>query len=157
MNGQPPNVNRNHATDATAWYLLVDFSAREFLSDQDRSDGLMTGFLSSPLRELDTLPGWVADLEAMLARFAKEVIGHFERGGRVRLFCQRKIVDEEHFERATLQFDPAEQAIRDSGEKMNGGWGCYAIEKGRDFTEAACTEPCYIIDIYIYRESIDTP
>ncbi len=157
MNGQPPNVNRNHSTDVTAWYLLADFSAKEFLSDQGRSHGLMAGFLSSPVRELDTLPEWVADLEAVLARFAKEVMGHFERGGRIRVFCQRMIIDEGYFERAAPHLDPAEQAIRGSGKKMSGGWGCYAIEKGRDFTDAACTEPCHVIDIYVYRESIDTP
>ncbi len=149
MDGQAPNVKLNHSTDVTAWYLLVEFSPQEFLSDRSRSDGLMAGFLSLPLQQLDTLPEWVASVEAMLARFAKEAWGHFEPGGRVRVFCQRKIIDDGCLERA--------QAILDPGKKMNGGWGYYAIEKGRDSTGAAFTEPCHIIEIYVYRESIDTP
>ncbi len=163
MNRQAPNANLNHGTDRTAWHLLAEFSPKEFLSDHGRSDGLMAGFLSLPIQELDTLPEWAVDVETILASFAKEVSGHFEHGGRVRVFCQSKIIDEGHFERAALHLDPAEpemeraRAIRDSGKKMNGGWGYYAIEKGSDSDGAACQESCHIIEIYVYRESIDTP
>ncbi len=163
MHEQAPNVNLNQSTDAAVWYLLAEFSPKEFQSDHGRSDGLVAGFLSLRIQELDTLPEWVADLEAMLARFANEVWGDFEPGGPIRVFCQRKIIDEGYFERAAPHLDPAEQdmeraqAIRDLGKKMNGGWGCYAIEKGRDFTDGSCTEPCHIIEIYVYRESIEAP
>ncbi len=149
MDGQAPNVNFNSTADVAAWYLLAEFSLKEFLSDRSRSDGSMAGFLSLPHQELDTLPEWVASVEAMLARFAKEAWGHFEQDGRVRVFCQRKIIDDGCLKRA--------QAILDPDKKMNGGWGYYAIEKGRDSTDAACKESCPIIEIYVYRESIDTP
>ncbi len=164
MNRQAPHVNINHSTDATAWYLLGEFSSKEFSSDRSRGDGLIAGFLSLPLQELDALPAWVADLEAMLARFAKEVWKHFEQGGRVRVFCQRKIIDAAYFERPASQLDPAGQrlarahAILDPGKNLDGGgWGYYAIEKGRDPTDAACEASCHIIEVYVYRESIDSP
>ncbi len=163
MDRQAPNVNFNDSADATAWDLLVEFSPEEFLSDRSRSDGLTAGFLPLPLHGLDSLPEWGASLEAILARFAKEVWGQFEQGGRVRIFCERKILEDGHLEGAAPQLDPAgqrmerAQAILDPGQKMNGGWGYYAIEKGRDSTGAGCTESCRIIEIYVYRESIDTP
>ncbi len=163
MDGQAPNVNLDHSTDVTAWYLLVEFSQEEFLSDRSRSVGLRAGFLSLLLQELDTLPEWAASLEALLARFAKEVWEYGEQGGHVRVFCQRKIIDEGYLEREASQLDRSgkrmerPQAIPDPGKKINGGWGYYAIEKGRDLTDAAYTEPCPIIEIYVYRESIDTP
>ncbi len=163
MGRQAPNVNLNNSTDATAWYLLAEFSLKEFLSDRSRSDGLMAGFPSLPHQELDTLPEWLITLDAMLTRFAQEVWGQFEQGGRVRVFCQKKIIGDTCFERPASQLDPAgqrmerPQAILATGRKMNGGWGYYAIEKGRDSTDAACKESCPIIEIYVYRESIDTP
>ncbi len=163
MDGQPPNVNFHRSTDTTAWYLLAEFSLKEFLSERSRSDGWMAGFLSLPLQELDTLPEWVANLEALLARFAKEVWGHSEQSGRVRLFCQRKIIGDGYLERAASPLDPAGrkmeggQAILDPGKKIDGGWGYYAIEKGGNFADAACKESCPVIEIYVYRESIDTP
>lgn len=149
MNRQAPNVNLDSTADAAAWYLLAEFSPQEFLSDRSRSDGFMAGLLSLPHQEMDTLPEWLAPLETLLARFAKEVVGQFEQSGRVRVFCQRKIIEDAYLERAASQLDP--------GKKMNGGWGYYAIEKGRDFTDAAWTEPCHIIEIYVYRESIARP
>ncbi len=163
MNSQAPNADLNSTADVAAWYLLAEFSLQEFSSDRGRTDGLMAGFLSLPHQGLDTLPEWLATLEAMLARFAQEVRGQFEQGGLVRVFCQKKIIDDAYFERAASRLDPAEQkmelahAILDPGKKTDGGWGCYAIEKGRESTGAACTEAGHILEIYVYRESIDTP
>ncbi len=163
MDRQAPNVNLRHSADDAAWYLLVEFSTREFLSDRSRSDGLRAGFLTLPHQELDTVPEWVANLEAMLARFAREVWEDLGPVGRVRLFCQRKIIDDACFERPASQLDSAglrmerAHSILDPRKKINGGWGCYAIEKGRDSTDTASKEACHIIEVYIYRESIDTP
>lgn len=156
-------MNLNHSVDVTTWYLFAEFSLKEFLSDGSRSDGIVAGFRSLPLPELDALPEWAANLEAMLARFAKEVWEYFDQGGRVRVFCQREIIGDGYVERAASRLDPAgqrmerAQSIPDPGKKMNGGWGYYAIEKGRDTTGAAENEPCPIVEVYIYRESIDTP
>ncbi len=163
MNRQAPSVNIHHSADAKAWYLLAEFSANEFLSDDGRSAGLMAGFLPQRIQELDTLPEWAAILEAMLARFAREVREHFGQGGRVRVFCQRQIIDEGYSERVAPQPDAAgqrlhrAQAILGPGKKMKGGWGYYAIEKGSDSTGAACQESCHTIEIYVYRESMDKP
>ncbi len=157
MTKQAPKGKPHHSADVAAWYLLADFSLREFSPERARGNGWMAGFLSLPLQELDPSPDFLANLEAMLARFANEVWGDLEQGGRVRVFCQRKIIDDVYLERAAPQLDPAAQAIRDSAKKMNGGWGYYAIEKGSDSDRAACQESCHIIEIYVYRESIDTP
>lgn len=149
MNRQALNLNLNHNTGASEWHLLAEFSLEEFLSERGRSEGLLAGSLSLSHYELEPLSVWLASWEWMLAKCAKEMWGQSEQGGRVFVFCQRKVIDDGCLERAP--------GGPDHGKRMNGGWGYYAIEKGRDSTGAAGQASCHIIEIYLYRESIDTP
>jgi hypothetical protein len=90
--------------------------------------------------------------------FAQLKQGEVEIAGRVRVFCQKKILDDLHTARASLppfdtdQTTHQEQMVLQSGPKMYAGWGYYVIERGIGPICAPKTETGHVIELYIYQE-----
>jgi hypothetical protein len=73
---------------------------------------------------------------------------------RIRIFCQKKIIDDANAARTTSRPYHTEPAmehspmILDFGTKMNGGWGCFLIQRGANVSD----DSHYVVDLYLYRE-----
>jgi len=157
------NANQNFGSDDSIWYFLAEFSLSEFLLDRDRSDELTVGVLRQVVQELGILPECVENIEMTLAGFATEALVRFQQGGlelpgRVRLFCQKKIIDDVNSGSAAARPNHTEQVmehaqmILDSSTKMNGGWGYFLIKRGSNVSTGSPTRSWNSVDLYLYKE-----
>jgi hypothetical protein len=103
------------------------------------------------------------NIAKLVIEFAKESPVHYKQEGlefpaRIRIFCQKKIIDDANAARATSRPYHTEQAmhhspmILDFGTKMNGGWGCFLITKGGNVSDDASLSSHHLVDLYLYRE-----
>jgi hypothetical protein len=160
---QTSNAKQNFGPDDLVWVLLADLSLRDFLSEHDRRDEPTAGHLFQMVRELGIPLECVGNIAMLVTEFARESPVHYkheglEFPGRIRIFCQKKIIDDANAARATSRPYPAEQArehspmILDFGSKMNGGWGCFLVERSEDFPEDRPASSSKLIDLYLYKE-----
>jgi len=117
------------------WSLLGEYSLREFLLDTERVDKIDVGKLSEMVRELAIPVECVDNIEKTLRNFTREALVHFKQGrselhGRIRIFCQKKMID----------------------EKIKGGWGYFVIERSRDSVTSEGMDSHNFIDLYFYEE-----
>lgn len=156
------NANQNFGSEDLVWVLLVEPSFSDFLSDHDRKDGPTVGLLFQMVQELGMPLECVENIAMLVTEFAKESPVYYKQEGsefppRIRIFCQKKIIDDANAARATSRPDHTEQAmehspmILDFGTKMNGGWGCFLIKRGGNVSDASLSSH-YLVDLYLYRE-----
>jgi len=160
---QTSNANQNFSSDDPVWVLLCELSLRDLLSDHDRKDGPMAGNLFQRVRELGMSAECMESIAKTLAGFAKEAFAHHKQGrpefsGRIRIFCQKKIINDVNPGRSTSRSYHAEKAIEqaqmklDSGMKMNGGWGYFLIERGGNVSIESSASSWNSVDLYLYKE-----
>ena len=143
------------------WYLLGEYSPGLFLSGHDNGGDLTAALLSQTMGE------WGIPLEILeiigptLAGFAKETLVHFNQGGlelpgRIRVFCNRKMLDEANLVKTTSPVH-AEQSMERAPIKhhsctiMKWGWGYFIIERpGDGASSSEKTHP--FVDLYLYKE-----
>lgn len=158
---QTSNAKKNSGSDVPVWVLLAEFSLQDFLSDLDQRDKPAAASLLQVLRELGMSPKYMENIARALAGFAKEAVEHdrYERRefpGRIRLFCQKKILDDLNPAKTfapyhTTQNKKHTQNIPDSSTNMIGGWGYFMIERGEDLPSSSAMPQTYV-DLYIYKE-----
>lgn len=157
------NAKQNFKSNDPEWVLLVDLSLGVFLSEQDRSDEPTAGYLFQMVRELGMPLECVENIAMLVTEFAKESPVHYKQEGlefpaQIRIFCQKKIIDDVNAARATSQLYHTEQAmdhsrmILDFGTQMNGGWGCFFIKRGGNVSDIASLSSHHFVDLYLYRE-----
>lgn len=157
------NANQNFGPDNPVWVLIAERSLRDFLSDHDREEGTTVEFLFQTLREWGIPLECVENIARLVSEFAKESPVHSQQEGLefpacVRIFCQKEIIDEVNATRPTSRAYPAEPALEhspmilDSGTKMNGGWGCFLIQRGGNISDDASLRSHHLVDVYLYRE-----
>lgn len=161
---QTPNAQQNFKSNDPAWVLLAEFSLGDFLSDHNRRDEPTAGYLSQMVRELGMPLECVETIARLVTEFAKESPVHdkqeeMEFPGRIRIFCQKKIIDDANVARATSRSYHTERAmehslpmILDFGMKMSGGWGCFLIKRGSNVSGDASLSSHHVDDLYLYRE-----
>jgi hypothetical protein len=131
------NANQYLPPDPAEWHFLVELSLNEFFIELDRSAGLAAGRLYQTVRQLGMPAERVENMEMILAGFAKEAPVYFNEGrleltGRIRVFCQKKILE--------------------AGPELSGGWGYFVIERGGK-DSAGPLENCWnSVDLYLYKE-----
>jgi hypothetical protein len=119
--------------------------------------------MSQVVQELGMPLECVENIAMLVTEFAKESPVHYKQDGlefpgRIRIFCQKKIIDDANVARTTLQAYHTEPArehspmILDFGTKMNGGWGCFLIKRGGDVSDDASLSSHHLVDLYLYRE-----
>jgi hypothetical protein len=158
------NANQYSTPDNLVWYFLAEFSLSKFLSDSYRGDELTVGLLFQTMRELGMPLECVKNIAMLVNEFAKESPAHYKQEvvefpAWIRIFCQKKIIDEANAARATAQPYHAEQAtkhspmIPDTGMKMKGGWGCFLIERGGGGSSTGASGGLWnSVDLYLYKE-----
>jgi hypothetical protein len=158
------NVNQNFTPDNLVWYFLAEFSLSKFLSNPYRGDELTVGLLFQTMQKLDMPLECVENIAMLVTEFAKESPVHCKQEGlefpaRIRIFCQKKIIDAANAARATSRPYHTEQAMEhsplllDVGTKMNGGWGCFLIERGGDDSSTGLSVGSLnSVDLYLYKE-----
>jgi hypothetical protein len=158
------NTNPYFTPDNLIWYFLAEFSLSKFLSDPYRGDELKVGLLFQTMRELGMPLECVKNIAMLVTEFAKESSVHYKQEGlgshaRIRIFCQKKIIDAANAAHASSRPYHTEQAMEhsplllDIGTKMNGGWGCFLIERGRDDSSTDLSVGSWnSIDLYLYKE-----
>jgi hypothetical protein len=160
QNMQTSNANQNFRSDASVWHLLAELSLGDLLSDHDRSDEPTAGYLLQTLQELGMSPECTENIARMLDEFTKEASLRYKQGrleclGRIRIFCQKKIIDDAaqtsrpyHTEQCKEQ----KQNFPDSRTNTIGGWGYFMIERGEDLPPDSSGIPHNSIDLYLYKE-----
>ena len=132
---QTSNPNQESRSKDLVWYLLGETSLSKFLSDPEKGNKITAGLLSQTVRELSIPIERVESIEMALGSLASEALAHIKHGrvefpGRVRIFCEKKMIDEE----------------------MKGGGGYFVIERSTGSSTSDCTEPHHLIDLYFYEE-----
>jgi hypothetical protein len=132
---QTSNAEQGSRSINIVWYLLGEYSLSNFILDPEKGDAITTGLLSQMVQGMGIPDQYVEHIERTLSSFARKVLAHFKQDwvelpGRIRIFCQQKMVDEE----------------------MHGGWGYFVIERSRD--PSTCDAPAtpHFIDLYLYKE-----
>lgn len=160
---QTSNAKQDFRSDDPVWVVLANLSLGDFLSDHNRSDEPTAGSLFQMVRELGMPLECMENIAMLVTEFAKESPVHCKQEGsefpaRIRIFCQKKIVDGANAARATSRPCHTEQAmhhspmILDFGTKMNGGWGCFLIKRGGNFSNDASPSSHPLVDLYLCRE-----
>ena len=177
-------TDQNIRSNTPVWFLLAEYTLSEIMIDQGKEDELMTGFLFQPLQELGVPPEWIGNIEMKLSEFTnkaqasiKEAArtrwatqneiasrssfamtkqGRLERFGSIRVFCQKKLIDDVNSAITstpghTEQTVEHARYISPSGTTIKGGWGYFIIERsGDDAGSAERSHP--MIDLYLYKE-----
>ncbi len=162
MKSKNLNANQNSGSYDPRYYFLAEFSISEFESCHDRGDEHTAELLFRAVRELVTSPDWVENIDLTLAGFAKAALEHYKDGrleapGRIRIFCQKKIIDDANSAKSSRSYQVVQvkehaRKFPDSGVNMLGGWGYFLIERGEDFLPYSSANPHNCIDLYLYRE-----
>jgi len=142
---QTSNAKQAVRSDEPAWVLLAELSLGDSLSDHDRREEPTPGFLIQTSQDLGISPECMENLARKLAGFAKEALTRYEQGrlefpGRIRIFCQNKMIDDASLAKAY------------SGAQAIGGWGYFLIERGEDLPPDSSATPHHDIDLYLYQE-----
>ena len=156
---QTSNGKQNFRSDDPVWVLLAELLFSDFLSDHDRRGEPTVGYLFQMVRELGMPLECVENIAMLITEFAKDSPVHYKHEGlefppRIRIFCQKKIIDDANAARATSRPYHTEQAmehspmILDFGAKMNGGWGCFLLKRGSNVSD----DSDHFVDLYLYRE-----
>jgi hypothetical protein len=157
LNGEQDSSFHNQV-----WYLLIDYSLSELLADHGFGSAHMAGLLFQKMREMGMSLENLESIDQMLVGIAKEALLHFEPGslelaGRIRVFCQQKMIDAADSAQTTrqcaaeLNMEPA-QEFHPFGTKMDGGWGCFSLQREANVSGNASPGSQYFIDLYLYRE-----
>ena len=159
---QTSNANQELRSKDVVWYLLGEYSPSNFLSDAEKCDKITAGQLSQAVRELSIPIERVENIEMTLRSLAREALAHFKQGrvellGRIRIFCQKKMIDDANSTETTRfihtkQAAENEQMIHHASTKMNGGWGYFLIERGGNVSTGSSVSSRNSVDLYLYKE-----
>lgn len=159
---QISNSEQELRSHPPVWVLLTETLLSDFLSDHDKAGELAAGALFQKLRAMGMPRENLESIDRMLAGFAEEALADFKPGslelpGRVRVFCQPKMIGAANSAQ-TARLHAAEQGMKQaqlfhpSGTKMTGGWGCFLIKRRGDAAEEASLSSEHFVDLYLYRE-----
>lgn len=157
------NAKRDFRSEDLVWVFLAELSVRDFLSDHDGRDESTAGYLFQTVRELGMPLACVENIAMLVTELTKESPAHDKREGleftaRIRIFCEKKIIDDANAASTTsrpYQTEPAMEhspMILDFDTKMHGGWGCFLIKRGGSVSNDASLRSDHFVDLYLYRE-----
>jgi hypothetical protein len=156
-----PNTNNKYQSDDPAWYYLAEYSLSALMPDQDVKDEFTSGQLFQTMREMGLSMDFMNSIELTLKSFAKEALANFKQGRlelpeRVRIFCQKKMVEDARVA-ITSGFSQIEHTlenesiIRHFETNMGGGWGYFLIER-RGYLTGSSAYSSNSVDLYLYKE-----
>ncbi len=153
------DANQEIRSDDPAWHFLAELSLSEILADPGW-DELTDGLLFQTERKLGMPPECIENIKKTLSGCAKEAWVQFKQGrlegpGRIRLFCQQKILNDTNLAMPPKHTETAGEHIKmshHSTAKMNGGWGFFVIEKGGKLLTGSFAPSWISVDLYLYKE-----
>jgi hypothetical protein len=156
------NANKHRGSIDPAWQFIAEFPLNELLSDHDKGGELTAGLLFKMMLEMGIPLEYLEDIEMTLTGFAKEALVHFKRGGlelpeRIRVFCQKKIIDNAYSAKTSRPYDTEQvlehaQFVYPTDTKINGGWGYFLIERGGNVSTGTSASSWNSVDLYLYKE-----
>ncbi len=159
---QTSNAKQNFRSDDPVWILLAELPLRDFLLDRDWKDESTAGYLFQTARELGMSPECMENIAGTVTEFAEEALVRYKQEGsefpgRIRIFCQKKIIDDANSEKTsrpyhTEQGKKQKQIFPDSGANTVGGWGYFMIERGEDLPPYSSALSHNYIGLYLYKE-----
>jgi hypothetical protein len=133
--------NHRNDEDDSMWSLVAEAVLRDGAVLKDVDNSHSAGSVIESMRKFGLSLETLNSMEGIIAGVARESISE-NKAGRptlpvcVQLFCQRKST-----------YDPVHPE-----DPMEGGWGFYAIERGRNDPNVCFQEYARIIELYVYRE-----
>jgi hypothetical protein len=159
---QTSNSDQRIRPNNPLWCFLAEYPLSEFTSDLNGGEKLRAGLLFQTVSELGIPPEYVEKIEMMLIGFAREALIHFKQGtlelpGRIRIFCQEKMIDEANSIKTTNAYNSEQELeraryIHHPGSKTNGGWGYFLIETGGNVSAGSSASSWNSVDLYLYKE-----
>jgi hypothetical protein len=159
---QTSNAKQNFRSNDPVWVLLAESSLSDFSSEHNWRDGSTAGCLFQTLRELSMSPECMEGIAGTLAGCAKDALARTKQGrgeflGRIRIFCQKKMIDDAKSAKPsrpylTQQGKEQKQILPDSQANTIGGWGYFIIERGEDLPLDSSAIPPNSVDLYLYKE-----
>ena len=156
------NAQPNSKSDDPLWVFLAELPLRDFLSDHDRREGPTAGRLFQTVPELGLSPEYTEHIARSLAGFAGDALARAKQGrleipGRIRIFCQKKMIGDANSAKASRPYhaDRAQehlQVLPYPGASVVGGWGFFMIERGEELPPHSSAIPHNYIDLYLYKE-----
>ena len=154
------NAKQTFRSDDPEWVFLAELSLGDFLSDHDPNTAATAGYLFQMVQELGISPEGTENIVRPLAEFAEEALvrtkeGRLEFPGWIRIFCQKKIIDDAKSMKSSRppeQDKQQKQLFPGSGVRKMGGWGYFMIERGEDLSPDSYAIPHNSIDLYLYKE-----
>jgi hypothetical protein len=144
------------------WRFLGEYPLNELMTEMDNRDRTNASLLFQTIRDMGIHEELLSNIESKLIRFAKEAIAHLNQGRLespvyIRLFCQKKTVEDVNSAKSASQFNAElsiepNQIIHQPDAGINGGWGCFLIKRGVTESEDASPRSQYFVDLYLYRE-----
>jgi hypothetical protein len=139
QSGQHSKLNQVDPT----WYLIAEFLLNEITLNEDRTVELTTGSPFQTVQDLGISQEYIKRIERTITEMAKGARDSFDPTMadlpvHIRVYCNKKTVDEVHH----------------SGDQMNGGWGYYVIERGRNLPDVPSQESYRVLELYIYKEGM---
>jgi hypothetical protein len=159
---QTSNDTLNSRSTDPEWCFLGEHPLNELMVETDNRDRTNTRLLFQTIRDLGIPPECLNNIERTLTGFAKEAMARLNQGRLespvyIRLFCQKKTVEDVNSAKSASQFNAEltiepNQIIHQPDAGINGGWGCFLIKRGRNDSEDASPSSHYFVDLYLYRE-----
>ncbi|HSL46557.1 MAG TPA: hypothetical protein VK897_24195 [Anaerolineales bacterium] len=159
---QTSNAKQNFSSGDPVWILLAEFPLGDFLSDHVQSDSPTAGLLFQTARELGMSSERMESTAATLAGFAKETLARTKQGGlefsgQIRIFCQKKMIDDASSTKTTRSYHTEqdkkqEQIFPDRRANRIGGWGYFTIERGENDSTGSTLSSGISVDLYLYKE-----
>jgi hypothetical protein len=156
-----PNMNKKYQFDDPTWYYLAEYSLSDLMADQDAEDEFTSGRLFQTMPEMGISIEFMDSIELTLRSFVMEALANFKPGRlelpeRVRIYCQKKMVEDARVAIASgfSQLDPTlenESIIRHFETNMGGGWGYFLIER-RGYQTGSSAYSSNSVDLYLYKE-----
>jgi len=105
--------------------------------DEDLETMLSSGLVIQTMKELGLPPECLKRIIRTIRETSRNILQRVPNAlVHIRLFCQRN----------TAAF------LSRPEKRMEGGWGFFVVQRGRDHPSVIRNEPYPIIELYIYRE-----
>lgn len=138
---QTGNHNHENNNDDPTWHFIAEFSLDEVTFDEFMATELTAGSLFQAMRDRGIPPECIERIKGTIVETVRGARGSFYHSlpglpVRVCLFSNKRKTDKGHR----------------SGDQMNGGWGYYLIERGKDFLNVPWQECPRVVELYLYKE-----
>jgi hypothetical protein len=156
------NNQVNFQSNDSPWYFLTEYSFSNIIPNQDE-EGVHTGGQLSQIGSEFGIPAeFIEKIEMTLRSYSREALANVKQGRLelpplVRIFCQKKMTNDERFALSSKisksEYRPDQELINHrSGTDFKGGWGFFLIQRRGYYPTSSSSNDCNSIELYLYNE-----